>query len=139
MVPLEASHARTLMLADGQAYAAMIRTPAYCESLAAAGPSFTALADGRAIACFGVAVLHVDVGQAWGLVSRDAGPFFCRSPARSCAFSMAASIAACKPPSLAIIQRAIDGRGCSALRSRAGCARTFLMTTQYCTAGFPLP
>ncbi len=52
-----------------------IREPSYGESLAKAGPSFTATVDGDPIACIGVIDQWSGYARAWALISMFAGPY----------------------------------------------------------------
>jgi hypothetical protein len=52
-----------------------IKTPGYGESLQAAGPAFTAVANGEVVACAGVIVQWASYSRAWAVISMNAGPY----------------------------------------------------------------
>jgi hypothetical protein len=53
-------------------------TPEYGRSLEAVGYSYTAMVDGRPIACAGLAEQWEGRALAWALIGQDAGPHFVR-------------------------------------------------------------
>lgn len=76
VIPYLPEHLRTLQLQPAQSgYSQQPFDDAYSEYLAH-GQSFSAVADGRVIACAGVMELWQNRGMAWALLSSDAGRHF---------------------------------------------------------------
>lgn len=70
----KAEHIAALELQEAQAYFGdQLMTPGYAEMLEAGGCGFTAMADGRVVACAGCSEAWPGRAIAWALVSKDAG------------------------------------------------------------------
>lgn len=76
IVPFEPSHLRSLVLQEAQAWMGPMIGGDYGDSLVRGGPCFTALDDGRVLACAGVIRMWENRGQAWALMSADSGRHF---------------------------------------------------------------
>ena len=72
IVPFEAEHLKRLELQAAQAYLSQWVTPEQGDALAEE-PSFTALKDGKPIACAGIVTMWFGRAIAWAYVS-DTGP-----------------------------------------------------------------
>lgn len=74
IIPFQANHLAALNLQPAQAYMLpYIERADYTVALESSGPAYSALADGRIIACAGVAEIWPGRGAAWALLA-NSGP-----------------------------------------------------------------
>lgn len=78
IVPLKASHIFDLRLQAAQAMFYEKFSAGYARALEEAGNGYTALVDGRPIACAGLVEQWEGRALAWALIAQDAGPYFVR-------------------------------------------------------------
>ena len=76
VIPFELSHITAMRLQDHQRLAISSVELPYLAQLSGYGPTLTALADGRPIACAGIASPGFGIGTLWAVVAKDAGPHF---------------------------------------------------------------
>ena len=74
IVAFKAAHLQALDLQEAQRYlSADLARPEHARMIEQAGQSFTAIKDGRVLACSGVAEVWTGRAVAWALISKDAG------------------------------------------------------------------
>jgi len=78
IIPFKGEHLQALRLQRSQEDFGHQFTPEYGRSLESVGHSYTAMADGRPIACAGLAEQWEGRALAWALIGQDAGPHFVR-------------------------------------------------------------
>ena len=77
IVKFEPQHLETLLLQPSQAMMqSIINKPGYGESLAVAGPAYSAIDGDQVFACMGMIPQWEDRAIAWGLISAEAGQHF---------------------------------------------------------------
>lgn len=73
ILPFQANHLAVLRLQPAQEYmASRVQADNYGVEVEGWGPAYSAMADGRIIACAGVATVWPGRGAAWALLSKDA-------------------------------------------------------------------
>lgn len=78
IIALKASHIFELRLQEAQAMFYEKFSAGYARALEEAGNGYTAVVDGRAIACAGLVEQWEGRALAWALIAEDAGPHFVR-------------------------------------------------------------
>ena len=78
IVPFKAEHLAALALQPAQAMALSEFDPSYGPALEQAGGAYTALIDGKPVACAGIVEQWKGRGLAWALLSLESGQHFIR-------------------------------------------------------------
>lgn len=74
-MPFRAVHFNELILQSAQEHCEGLLTPEKGLEVEASGVAFTAVGDGKVIACAGIITFWPGRAQAWALMSKDAGPY----------------------------------------------------------------